>query len=120
MVKQKSSKIKAEKPKRQKKATKPKVFEYGDLSIVCSCGATQTLEKGMQQGLQIILTTRSDSFVQLRCDKCPADIKLCFLEGVEPAKPITEADLGYLETEEPITESVDENVQEDGKEEQVL
>jgi hypothetical protein len=74
----------------------------------------------MEHGLQITLTTREDSFVQLRCDKCSADIKLCFLEGIKPEVPLTEEDLKYLESEEPNTEITDEVIQEESKEESVL
>lgn len=107
--------------KTKEKEPEVKVFEYGDLSVVCSCGATQVLKKGIHNGLQLVLTTREDSFIQLRCNKCEADIKLCFLEGEKPADEEPEA---VLEVEEKPTEAVieetNESVQEEDKQEQIL
>lgn len=87
---------------RKKKETKPEVksFEYGDLAVVCSCGRTQILHKGMKGGVQLVLTTSEDSMIQLVCDECKADLKLRFLEGVKPEE-----------------EEKDENIQEEGKQE---
>ena len=82
-----------------------KVYEYGDLAVVCKCGRTQIIQKGIEKGLQLVLTTREDSYIQLRCDHCDSDIKLCFLEGVKP------------EIEEPV---VDEIIQEESKQEPSL
>jgi hypothetical protein len=89
-------------------APEVKTFDYGDLAVVCKCGRTQIITKGVEKGLQLVLTTREDSFIQLRCDECDADIKLCFLEGVKPVE---------IEVKEPI---VDESVQEESKQEQSL
>jgi hypothetical protein len=119
MVKQSSSKS----PKgRKKKAAEPetKLYEYGNLAVVCSCGSVQILGEGVEQGIQITLVNKEDSFIQLRCDKCNADIKLCLLEGIKPEVPLTEEDLKHLESEEPNTEITDEVIQEESKEESVL
>ena len=115
MVKKK----KVEEPKVEAPATpetvEVKTFDYGDLAVVCSCGRTQIITKGIEKGLQLILTTREDSFIQLKCDECSADIKLCFLEGVKPEEPneITEP-IAAIET---VDVEPNEVVQEEGKQE---
>lgn len=88
-------------------APQPKVFEYGDLSVVCKCGRIQTLAKGIKDGLQLVITTNENSFIQLRCDECEADIKLCFLEGEKPV-------------EEEVKETTNEHIQEESNTEQAL
>ena len=110
--------------KKQPVETGPQVkkFEYGDLAVVCKCGRIQIITKGVEKGLSIVLTTREDSFVQLRCDECEADIKLCFLEGVKPEEPqeINEpiAALEVVDIEPEInSEESNEGIQEEGKEE---
>lgn len=97
---------------------KPEVksFEYGDLAVVCKCGRTQILERGIDKGLQMIITTREDSYIQLRCDECGADMRLCFIEGEAPKKVETATE----EVSEMSSKTVDENVQEESKQEQSL
>lgn len=107
----------AEEPKTEVKS-EVKVFEYGDLAVVCKCGRTQIIQKGIDKGLQLILTTREDSYIQLRCDECESDIRLCFLEGVKPEPEIKPVEV----TEEAVvnTEKVNEVVQEESKQESSL
>jgi len=95
------------------KAPEPKVFEWGDLIVKCKCGREQMLHKGVQHGLQLILQTREDSFIQLMCDSCGADVRLMFLEGEAPPQPVE------VPTEES-KEKTDESVQQENKEEQSL
>jgi hypothetical protein len=93
-----------------------KTFDYGDLAIKCKCGRVQLLEKGVQHGIQIILTTREDSFLKLQCDECGAIMELRFLEGEKPAEPVKE-----LKTVEEVkTKETDENIQEESKQESSL
>lgn len=89
---------------------KVKVFEYGDLVVQCSCGQQQILHKGISDGIQLVITPREDSFIQLRCDKCEASIKLCMIEGVKP----DEADPLELK-ESPKEETADESISEEDK-----
>ena len=91
------------------KKPEPKVFAYGDLAIVCKCGHTTILGKGIEHGVQFTITTREDSFINLACRECGAELKLCFLEGVKPEEPVTESE-----------EKVNEDVQEENKQEQSL
>lgn len=82
-----------------------KVFEYGDLAVVCKCGRTQIIHKGIQGGFNIVMTTNESSYVQLKCDSCDADMKLCFLEGEKPEETI---------------KPTDESIQEENKQEESL
>ena len=109
MVKKKKAEpvVTTEEPKIEATTPEVKTFDYGDLAVVCSCGRTQVITKGIEKGLQLILATREDSFIQLKCDECNADIKLCFLEGVKPEPEVS--------TEEP-----NEVIQEESKQEQSL
>ena len=97
--------LSTEEPQLEAAVPEVKTFDYGDLAVVCSCGRTQVIQKGIEKGLQLILATREDSFIQLKCDECSADIKLCFLEGVKPEEP-------EVSTEEP-----NEVIQEESKKE---
>jgi len=90
-----------------------KTFEYGDLAVVCKCGRTQILQKGIQHGFQIIMSTNEASYIQLKCDSCEADMKLCFLEGEKPAEP-------EVATPTETQVEVNEGVQEEDKQEQSL
>jgi hypothetical protein len=87
---------------------KSKGFQYGDLAVICKCGRTQIIHKGIEKGLQLVLTTNDESRIQLKCDECDADITLRFLEGEKPAEPVVN------------TEGVDENIQEESKQEPSL
>lgn len=94
------------KKKTVEKVKEPKSYEYGDLAVVCSCGSVQVLQKGIQHGLQWTIIPREDSYMWLRCDKCNADLKLCFLEGEKPEeveKP-TESEANTPEANESIQE----------------
>jgi len=84
---------------------KGKIFEYGDLAIMCKCGRIQVLKEGVQHGLQFTLVPKEESFIQLRCDDCGADLKLGFLEGKKPEEPVTD------------TPEANENIQEENKQE---
>lgn len=105
----------------------PKVFEYGDLAVVCKCGRTQIVHKGIKHGLQVMLATREDSKLQLICDECGADITLCFIEGEKPEgeeeeklEVKTEADLEITENDsETVVKYREENesIQEESKQE---
>jgi formate dehydrogenase maturation protein FdhE len=93
-----------------KAEVKPEVksFEWGDLVIKCKCGHEQIIGKSIQHGLQLVLQTREDSFIQLECNKCNSYLKLHFIEGIMPPEP-------------PKTEEVaNESVQEENKQEQSL
>ena len=114
---------------RKKKVVEPvevkpevKMYEYGDLAVICSkCGSTQIIQKGIQHGMQFILVPREDSVIQLRCDKCDTDIKLCFLEGVKPEQTETEIEEPVVNAEPVVnTEEVNEGVQKEDKQEQGL
>ena len=62
----------------------PKI-NYCDLHIICQkCGRDQTIGKGLEGGLQIVIVPQEDSFVQLNCDKCDTSIKLQLILGEPP------------------------------------
>jgi transcription elongation factor Elf1 len=104
------------------KAPEPKVFEYGDLVVVCKCGRTQTVRKGMKEGINIVLAPREDSYVQLVCNECGADLRLCFVEGVAPVEVEPMAVEVIENGNETIIKpkTVDESVQKEDKQEQSL
>jgi hypothetical protein len=89
-----------------------KSWQYGDLAVVCKCGSTKIMKKGIEYGIQLVLVNREDSFILLKCDTCGAELGLRFLEGEKPAE---------VEVTEPIIEEiVNEGVQEEDKQEQSL
>jgi hypothetical protein len=90
-----------------------KSWQYGDLAVVCKCGRTQIMKKGIEYGIQLVLTNREDSFVLLKCDECEAEIALRFIEGEKPAEE-------EVVIEPVIEETVNEGVQEENKQEQSL
>jgi hypothetical protein len=62
-------------------------FEYGDLQVICKkCGATQTLDKSIKNGIQITLLTNPNSFLFLKCDKCDSGMELRFVKGEAPVE----------------------------------
>jgi len=88
----------------------PKI-NYCDLHIVCQkCGSDQTIGKGIEGGLQLIIVPQDDSFIQLNCDKCETSIRLLLVPGEAPA----EEDFKVEDT------TVDENIQETNKQEKSL
>lgn len=88
----------------------PKI-NYCDLHIVCQkCGSDQTIGKGIEGGLQLIIVPQEDSFIQLNCDKCETSIRLLLVPGEAPA----EEDFKVEDT------TVDENIQETNKQEKSL
>lgn len=90
-------------PQTTPEAPTAKMFEWADLVLDCKCGHRQTLGTGIQHGLQLNpLITREDSFIQFACTACGAEMILRFVEGVAPAE----------------TETVNESVQEESKQEQ--
>lgn len=104
--------------KRVKKEKQPevKVFEYGDLVLTCKCGRVQTIAPSVHGGLQFMLVTREDSYMQFHCDECGADLKLGFVEGVAPAEPVAATEPTNIEMKAPENESIPE----ESKEEQNL
>jgi hypothetical protein len=90
------------------KEENPFDFEYGDLVVQCKCGRTQVITKGIEKGLQLVITNKKASFIQLKCDECDAEVTLRLIEGVKP-EPV-------INTEE----KTDEVVQEESKQEQSL
>jgi len=104
---------------RKKKEVVPEVvpnpearkFEWSDLVIQCKCGNTQTLNKGMNDGLQLLLFPTDASFIKLMCDKCGSELTLRLVEGVKPE-----------DVDETVTSSEiqDEGVQKEDKQEEVL
>ena len=81
----KNKKIKNKKePVIEEPIPEPKI-NYCDLHIVCQkCGSDQTIGKGIEGGLQLIIVPQEDSFVQLNCDKCETSIRLLLVPGEAP------------------------------------
>jgi len=101
---------------RKKKVEAPKEeepvrYEWADLVIQCKCGNTQTLNTGMNDGLQLLLFPTDKSFVKLMCDKCDSELTLRLIEGVKPE------DVNVTETS---TEIKDEGVPKENKQEEIL
>lgn len=66
------------------KAPEVKKYEWSNLVVKCKCGATQVLNKHMQDGVQLVIMPAENSFIKLICDKCDAELKLCFEETEAP------------------------------------
>lgn len=101
-------KVKASK-KKPEPAPEVKAFQWGDLIISCKCGHTQVLGKGVEHGIQFHIVNREDSFLNLACSACGADLFLRLVEGEKPEEPIA------VETAE-----ANESIQEESKQEQSL
>jgi len=86
-------------------------YDWSDLVIQCKCGNMQTLNKGINDGLQLLLFPTEKSFIKLMCDKCGSELTLRLVEGVKPE------DVDITETS---TEVQDERIQEEDKKESVL
>lgn len=93
-------------------------WEYGDLAVICKCGRTQIITKGIEQGLQLVITNKKESFIQLKCDECDSEITLRLIEGVKPEKPVVITE--PVATVEVVEKETDEVVQEESKQEQSL
>ena len=88
----------------------PKI-NYCDLHIICQkCGSDQTIGKGIEGGLQLIIVPQEDSFVQLNCDKCETSIKLQLVPGEAP----TEEDFKVVDT------TINEDIPQENKQEESL
>jgi hypothetical protein len=107
----KNKKIKNKKePVIEEPIPEPKI-NYCDLHIVCQkCGSDQTIGKGIEGGLQLIIVPQEDSFVQLNCDKCETSIRLLLVPGEAP----TEEDLKVVDT------TINEDVPQENKPEESL
>lgn len=99
-------------------AQEPKVYAYGDLVIFCKCGHMHTLERGIQNGIQIVLVTREDSGVHLTCDGCGSDMWLKFVEGQAPEPTAEASTVTSPSTESTVT--TDENIQKEDKQEESI
>lgn len=60
-----------------------KDFEYGDLSMKCSCGAEYVIADAIRGGVSLVLRTTHDSQWTLSCDKCKTSMSLFFKESSE-------------------------------------
>jgi hypothetical protein len=104
---------------RKKKEVVPEVvpnpearkYEWSDLVIQCKCGNMQTLNKGMSDGLQLLLFPTDKSFIKLMCDKCDSELTLRLIEGVKP----DDVDETVISEEKQ-----DEGIQKEDKQEEVL
>lgn len=81
-----------------------KVFEYGDLAVICKCGRTQIVQAGMKDGYQLTMIPSETSYIHLKCDACETEIRLGFIEGKAPVE----------------IEKTDESIQEENKQEESL
>ena len=109
-LKNKKKKNKKEAPVEPVPQPEPKI-NYCDLHIICQkCGSDQTIGKGIEGGLQLIIVPQEDSFVQLNCDKCETSIKLQLVPGEAP----TEEDLKVVDT------TVNEDIPQENKQEESL
>jgi hypothetical protein len=86
---------------------------YCDLHIICQkCGSDQTIGKGLEGGLQLVIVPKDDSFIQLTCDKCEASLRLILIPGEAP-----ETKEETLTSEEP---KINEDVPQENKQEESL
>ena len=67
-----------------KEEPKIKQFEYGDLTLSCSCGHKGILEKRVQGGIRIMLPATDMHKLVLACPKCGTSICLYYEENTEP------------------------------------
>jgi transcription elongation factor Elf1 len=107
----KNKKIKNKKePVIEEPIPEPKI-NYCDLHIVCQkCGSDQTIGKGIEGGLQLIIVPQEDSFVQLNCDKCETSIRLLLVPGEAPV----EEDFKVVDT------TINEDIPQENKQEESL
>ena len=86
-------------------------IHYCDLHIICQkCGSDQTIGKGIEGGLQLIIVPQEDSFVQLNCDKCETSIRLLLVPGEAPI----EEDFKVVDT------TINEDIPQENKQEESL
>ena len=91
----------------------PKI-NYCDLHIVCQkCGSDQTIGKGIEGGLQLIIVPQEDSYIQLTCDKCDASLRLLLTPGEAPVIP----DFEIVDTTNEVTKTSEDVSQENKSEE---
>jgi len=64
-------------------------FEYGDLTLICSCGHTKILHSNVQHGVNFYLFNNDESYIELECDECKSNLSLKLRPALEP--PIKDA-----------------------------
>ena len=66
------------------------IYDYADLTMICSCGNTVTYDKGIPENnaVQLLLVGRSDSSIKFTCEKCNTTIELKMIESPEEDKII--------------------------------
>jgi hypothetical protein len=88
-------------------------MHFCDLHIICQkCGSDQTIGKGLEGGLQLVIVPKEDSFIQLTCDKCDASLRLILVPGEAP-EPTASVEIKE-ETK------IDEDVPQENKQEESL
>ena len=58
-------------------------FEYGNLMLTCSCGASYPLDKCVPKmhGVQIVVVPNSKSSLTLKCQECEHQLAIRFVES---------------------------------------
>ena len=89
------------------KESKPEVvaFDYGDLSMTCSCGGEFTIGEGIKNGISLVLPTNDAAVWIISCNKCNTTMKIFFKESSEEVKKIAK------EKEEELKRKQDEQIQ---------
>lgn len=88
-------------------------MNYCDLHIICQkCGSDQTIGKGLEGGLQLVIVPKEDSFIQLTCDKCDASLRLILVPAEAPE--VKEVTITSEETQ------INEDVPQENKQEESL
>lgn len=66
-------------------------FDYGDLQFQCyRCGHRETIDKGVEQGIQVTLPTTDFHRWTITCNRCRNKMEFYFTENFEKAKEVEE------------------------------
>lgn len=88
-------------------AQEPKLFEWADMKLRCTCGHEQTLGENIQGGIRFDLYATDKHTLGLMCESCSTKLELFFVEATNPPKEEEQDEQSTTEQVEEPAETAD-------------